>query len=213
MRLVPFALFLTACDGDTDDDVVCTDIFASSTLVTPVDEAGNLLAESNASWRRPGDEDFEPCDANDDGTWTCGWEETGVLEILVDAWGYGETQVSVTVEGDGCHALTELVDVVLDPVECTLEVVPSVLVSLEEEDGTPITAGATVSYDPVDRPDLDPGDCEWSGDSWSCGEEIAGEILITATHPAYVDATQSIIVGEDECHVITESLSLVLAQP
>lgn len=210
--LILATLVLVACDGvDTLYD--CPDLYAASTWVTLTDADGDPLEETNASWRVAGEGEFEPCDENHDGTWTCGWETGGELELLVDAWGYGEVITTVTVGNDSCNVITEHVTVVLDPLDCTLEVVPSVLVTLEKSDGSPITGGATVVYNAAERDHQEDAPCEDITDAWLCGEELEGEIAVTASHPTYLKATGIVTVAQDECHVITETLVLVLAQP
>ncbi len=56
-------------------------------------------------------------------------------------------------------------------------------------------------------------DCDFVADgSYSCGVEVAGDFVITATKPGFDSATASATVVEDAdgCHVVGESVNLVL---
>lgn len=55
--------------------------------------------------------------------------------------------------------------------------------------------------------------CDFVGDgSYSCGFEIEGDFVITATKPGFdsATATATVVKDADDCHVVSESVNLVL---
>lgn len=56
------------------------------------------------------------------------------------------------------------------------------------------------------------GSCSAAPTGWYCGYEVAGEITITATAEGYEPTSVTVDVQADECHVILETVSLVLDQ-
>lgn len=94
-------------------------------------------------------------------------------------------------------------------VPCTREARASVQVSLASDSGSPV-AEATVTWAAASG---DAGACEWwpDGDSWVCGWEQQGEVTVTAGAPGHTPAHVVTVVRADECHVVTEQVTLVLA--
>lgn len=97
----------------------------------------------------------------------------------------------------------------LGPV-CTEEARASVQVTLEDDGGN-FPNGVSVTYEPAgeeERP------CDFAGTSGEavCGYEVDGEITVRATAPGYGPAEETVTVGrtEDDCHVVTELVTLVL---
>jgi hypothetical protein len=55
--------------------------------------------------------------------------------------------------------------------------------------------------------------CEPFGQGvFACGVEVAGEITVTASAPGHAEASRTVTVGADECHVIEEQVTLTLAE-
>ena len=93
---------------------------------------------------------------------------------------------------------------------CTDLAAASVGVTVTTSDGGSLD-GLTVTYSVAGG---DPIACENIGQpagDWVCGYEQAGDVTVTASLPGYADQTQTVTVGEDECHVIEEHVALVMA--
>jgi hypothetical protein len=48
------------------------------------------------------------------------------------------------------------------------------------------------------------------GGLWQCGQEEAGTFVVTATAGGHTTESATVTVGTDECHVITEHVTLSL---
>lgn len=92
-----------------------------------------------------------------------------------------------------------------EPVACTTEAVVSVVVTVTDADGAPIT-GATVTYAPAELDDS----CEEFSGQYNCGYEIGGVMTVHAELEGYLPAEETVTVLEDECHVRTVQVTLVL---
>lgn len=89
---------------------------------------------------------------------------------------------------------------------CTEIAMSSVTVQLLDPSGQPIL-GAQVQYSVEDAL----SDCfEWDDGWYACGYEEEGDITVLASAEGYLDAEGSVFVEADECHVVTESLTLTL---
>lgn len=98
-------------------------------------------------------------------------------------------------------------DSVVEDISCTLDLRYSVTVSVEDDAGDPVT-DATVTYS-VDGET--PVACEQAMDGlYPCGPEIEGDITVSATADGLGTDEQTVTVSADECHVITESVTLIL---
>ena len=92
--------------------------------------------------------------------------------------------------------------------ECTDEARSSVQVTVTDDQGQPLTdAKVTFSVNGQAAED-----CKLLGNDYVCGWEIKGAFVITARKAGYVDAQQSVSVGElpDGCHVDGKQLTLQL---
>jgi hypothetical protein len=104
-------------------------------------------------------------------------------------------------------ALAALVACEDTTVGCDDMAVSSVSLTVEDADGNAIT-GANATYT-VDGGV--PSACEEFGDgNYACGYEQAGEITVTASAAGYAEASATVTVEADECHVITEQVTLTL---
>ena len=91
--------------------------------------------------------------------------------------------------------------------DCSLDVRTSVLVDVRAASGEDLSSVATVTY-AVDGTE---SECtELFDGGFGCGAELVGDFLLRASADGYEDAQDSVTVAADECHVITESVSLVL---
>ena len=91
-----------------------------------------------------------------------------------------------------------------DPVVCTADFRPSVLVTVL--DGETVVVDATVEFS-VDGDAQQP--CANLEGQYACGGEQAGGSLITATRGDQ-SGSVALRVAADECHVITEEVTLRL---
>ena len=99
-----------------DAPTACTDIAIASVIVD-VSTADGADAAFEVAYRTAAD-DLAPCDDfGDPGQYVCGYEIVGEVEIEVGAPGYAPQThtVSVAATEDGCHVVTETLDVVLEP--------------------------------------------------------------------------------------------------
>ena len=97
-----------------------------------------------------------------------------------------------------------------DGEDCSAIAIASVFVTLEAADGAlDDGSAATVEYS-VDGGDF--SDCVLNPGTlnYSCGYEEPGSFVVRASADGYVPAEATAEVESDECHVITESVTLVL---
>jgi len=93
------------------------------------------------------------------------------------------------------------------PVACTDEARSSLAVTVVDQDGAALTdASVTATVDD------ETNTCEHTGEgSYDCGfYERAGDFVVAAEKAGYEPDDESVAVGEDECHVVTETVSLTL---
>jgi len=93
------------------------------------------------------------------------------------------------------------------PVACTDIALSSLSVTVLDEAEQPVI-DATVTATHAS----DIKTCESQNDgTYRCDfYEVEGEFVVAATKSGYVDDSESVTVAADECHVITESVTLVL---
>jgi hypothetical protein len=203
---------LVACSGakDTGSGLDCDAMAAVSASVTVLEAGGGALpqsAEPTVSYTSDAGSSGA-CDPVA-GVWLCGYEVAGAMQITADAWGYAAHTETLTIAQDRCHVVGQSVTVELDPIDCTQEVVPSVVVTVSDSAGESI-AGAEVGYCPTDMDCAEPIACEPWDDGYACGWEQAGELGIDVGAPGFMPQYHRVTVTEDECHVITERLDAVL---
>ncbi|MES2639291.1 MAG: hypothetical protein V4850_07395 [Myxococcota bacterium] len=97
------------------EDVDCTDVEMASVVATVAGSGGEELRDVSVSWGyRDADMAPQPCSEGSGGSWTCGTEVAGDLEIYADAGGHAGEMASVHVGADECHVITENVAFELD---------------------------------------------------------------------------------------------------
>ncbi len=199
------ALLMAGCP---DDDTNCTTIAAVSVSVTVIDADG-LAVDALVSYEANG-EAAVGCDHHAD-VYLCGYEVAGDIEIHVEAEGYQDHDEIVTVTEDVCHVNGRSIEVVLQPLDCTDEEVPSVLAFVVDADGQ-LIPDASVEYAPRDELWTAPEPCEplGGGSGFVCGYEMDGIIDLWAEAPGFLSAIGEVEVGADECHVITEEYTFDL---
>jgi hypothetical protein len=199
---------LTACPEEEPQD--CTMEARASVVVTLVDAEGNAIPDGTVTYSSDGLTVEEDCEGPGADGFVCGYEVAGPISILATAPGYEPVSEIVVVEADECHVSTAYLQLTMDPVACTEEIVPSVLVSVTDSAGQSIST-ADVVWNLADEDDL-PEPCTYiAGNEWSCGQEVAGELRIDIDNAGpYEPFSALVTVEEDECHVITENLDAVL---
>jgi hypothetical protein len=102
---IALALFGMACGGtDKGTDSSCIEGAAEpSVQLVVTDATGGALGNATVTWSNGGAE--EPCDQVSN-QFLCGMDETGEITVTGSADGYVTQSKTVTVESDGCHAIT-----------------------------------------------------------------------------------------------------------
>ncbi len=91
--------------------------------------------------------------------------------------------------------------------DCTAIAIASVQVTVEDEAGGAIT-DATLSWTSDEGT---PTTCENNGGGeFVCGWEVGGEMTIEVSADGFEDQTVGVTVASDECHVITEMITVTL---
>ena len=94
----------------------------------------------------------------------------------------------------------------IDDIACTASIEFSVYATIYNEAGE-VIENASVSY----SAEAMSGDCEVDSiGGHYCGEEQSGEVTILVSAEGYVDAEETVTVGADQCHVITENLDITM---
>lgn len=188
-------------------ELVCTTLAAYSTTVSVVDADGQPVARAAGTYTVDGGAS-KPCDSWTAGELACGVEEAGHFVVEVSADGFNAGIAEVDVGADECHVIGETVEIELEALACTAEVVVSAVVSVQAEDGTPL-ADSSVTYS-VDGGA--PASCTPGGDgSHSCGEDEVGEFVFEASAFGFQTGSVTVEVAGDGCHAITESVTITLA--
>jgi hypothetical protein len=98
-----------------------------------------------------------------------------------------------------------------DGEDCSAEAVASVAVTVEPADVSIAELSNLVVEFAADGEDF--AACSDFGDGsgrYSCGYEVPGAITVRASADGYAPAEETVEVGEDACHVITEQVTLTL---
>ena len=107
------ALFLSACGGGNDPEiVVCTLEARASVVINTVDTGASPIGGATVTYQiNDGALKIESCPAA--GTCPVGSEQSGRFKLTVSKVGYVSQSTEVQVNADECHVLTERVTVVL----------------------------------------------------------------------------------------------------
>ena len=93
-------------------------------------------------------------------------------------------------------------------VDCTAEAVLSLALRVEDANGP--VEGLTVEY-AMEGEDF--RSCEdFGGGDYGCGWEQAGTMAVRIEDPNYEPYETEVEIGEDECHVITEELGVLIVE-
>jgi hypothetical protein len=197
---------LAGCDGDG----VCDLSAASSLTVTVSDADGAAVEDVSVTYSVDGGNAID-CEGSS-GTWICGWEQAGAFEIEVSAPGFETQTATAQIEGGECHVVSQSIDIVLEPVDCTEEIVSSVLLTLVDNEGTTLEPGSGVwAHWGLADADMAPQPCVPSSDGrWECGSEQGGPFEIVSGRIGNYGASTEVEVAHDGCHPITEEVELEL---
>ncbi len=94
-------------------------------------------------------------------------------------------------------------------INCTADARVSVIVEVLDSAGE--DTAAEVFYDAGDR-DGEQACEQLDVGRYSCGYEVGGDLLIRAQAEGFLQASESVFVDSDACHVFTESLTLELVE-
>lgn len=96
-------------------DTVCDQMALVSVQVNLTGSSGEALEDPAVDWSADGSEPAA-CDTADGVHWNCGWEVEGDFVISAIASGHAPELAAVTVPmtADGCHVITQTVDIALD---------------------------------------------------------------------------------------------------
>lgn len=101
----------------TLDQVDCTDVEIPGVVATVAGSTGESLEDVTVEWGLANADMMpQPCDLQEDGSWDCASEHSGDIEVYASAGGHVPEMQTVTVEldADGCHPVTQTVDFQLD---------------------------------------------------------------------------------------------------
>ena len=207
MRCALILLVLTGCQEEPLD---CDTMAAVSVTVNLSAASGDPLTGAQVAFTAPGESEPQACE-HISGTWLCGYEVAGDLLIVASADCHGEHTETVTIEQDECHVVQQTLDIVLDPVDCAAEEIPSVYVTVSDEGGQPIDE-ATVGYVPEGQDWADYELCEAYDAGWACGWGYSGTIDLEVEAPGYSSWWGQAEVATDCCGPITEQVDVVLPE-
>ena len=204
-RLVFLPLLTSACFERRPDcdvmDVVSVEVTVRSSSDAPM--------EGVQVWfTGPGDPEPQLCDDRGS-TWTCGDNVAGEILIQASADCHGLVSETVVVPENACHVEQQELRVLLDPEDCTQEELPSVYLTVHNEDGEAI-ADASPGFVPADQDWTDYQPCELWDDGWACGWGWVGDIALQVEAEGYSTWTGGVTVGENCCGVVTQDVDAVL---
>ncbi len=202
-----FFALLAACDGG--EPLACDTMAAYSTTVTVVDADGAEIPDLTVTYAVDGVE-VGACDTFG-GTWSCGIEVAGHFAITAGAAGFADQTVEVDVAEGECHVVGELVELTLEPLDCTAEAVAGIAVSLTGSYGETLDS-PSVQYRDAMIDDTPWVECSGTAETWTCAEELTGTFDVRGTAAGHTEAFDLVIVELDEagCHPVTESVALVV---
>ena len=221
MRMLSVVLGLVIIGGCDEGTLVCTTEAAFSVNATvALDTTGGPLSSDAHVTYSVDDGEFKDCEDFGNGAYACGMEEAGRFEIRASQGGYTSDTKTVEVSEGECHVSSETVELVLaheDPMECTENLAPSVIIDLRVQ-GWSYTPGygATVVYavdggefKACDAEDVIP-DAEFA--TYFCGWEEVGEFTYKVSGDSIGETTGTAVIGlsDDGCHVETEEISLTV---
>lgn len=105
-RILAVAALSVGCGGDTEKetDSACIEGAAQDSVqVVVTDLEGNALPDAVVTWDNGGG--AQPCEPIGN-QHLCGRDDVGEITVSASADGFVSASKTVTVESDGCHAIT-----------------------------------------------------------------------------------------------------------
>ncbi len=201
-RLLTLPLFLsilvaTGCEPELNCDLIA----AVSVQVHVQDHAGEEIPEVQVRYRLSTDDDFTDC-IQQEQDWSCGFEESGTLEIEVSADFYDTQLHEVIVSSGECHVIGQQLEVTLEQNNCALmEQERAVHLTLSDPNGDSISAfsGGWASWGYPDA-DMAAIPCDPDGNGgFYCGDFEAGTYEIAAGSIGFHPVLEVIEVAVHEC--------------
>jgi hypothetical protein len=186
----------------------CDAMAAASVEVTLASSSGELLEEIEVLYTGPGAMEQQACEPMGS-SWICGWEVAGEVLVEARALCHGDASATVDVPMGECHVQQQSVHLLLDPVDCTAEEVPSVMVEVVDEQGEPL-ADPSVGYLPAHADWMDYEPCVEQGEAWACGWGWSGVIAIEVEAEGFAPWSGEVTVDEDCCGPVTVQLRVVM---
>jgi hypothetical protein len=199
---------IVVCPFPEPDPIVCTEIAVAAVTVQVVGADGSLSTDAVVTFRENGSSEA-PCDRLDDGQFVCGWEVSGLIEVIARTEA-GSASATIDVDHDGCHPIPEFVVLTLaEDAPCTEEAVPSVALEVVDPSGATLSS-ATARFSVDDETVLAPCDM-WDGTLY-CGIERTGEftVLIEAEGHDPEVRVYDVVLDEAGCHPETVEDTVVL---
>ena len=203
-----FLLLILGCFDDDPAD--CTTEAVISVSLSVLDPDGVPVEDAAVTWTSGSSS--EDCELWPDGTYACGFEVEGVLDISIVHDDYFDQELSVEVGSDTCHVITEQVTAELEDLVCPdLDPGPSVYAATFYPDGTP-HGDAEVWWG---YPDSEPEPCELVGDDieneFGCANGVDGQIGVWASSDGGYSEYAAVDIAVDECgDPVAEYLDIVL---
>ncbi len=200
-------LFLPLC-GCFEQQVDCDNLSVTSVVVTALSSTEEPLDGVEVRYTAPGATDSKRC-THQGSTWLCGSDGSGIILIEASADCHVDVSESVTVPMGTCHPETQDLQLLMDPVDCTQDEIPSVLVTVWNEEGASVD-DASVGYVPADQDWTDYEPCESTNGAWACGWDIVGALGLEVTAPDHAPWPDRVLVEGDCCGPLTENVEVVL---
>ena len=196
------ALLLAGCPAPT----YCPGILEVGVVATVIQDDFTPVQDATVTYSIA--EGEERACAQTEAEYLCGLNgEVGRFDLRVQLDDHEDSTTTVDVEPDPCQTIGEFVTLLVGP-PCSLEVLPSAIVSVTSTSGQAVP-DASVTFSSSVAPEQP---CTVQSDdlTWHCGEEVAGTLSIGVIAPQFQAQTQSIDVTEGPCHVDTVSVPISL---
>lgn len=215
LRLVSVVVGLSALVACEPPEVACTDLAATSVALTVTDAGGAAIPGVIATYsaaNASGD-----CSEFPESEWVCGYEVAGDITIHVEAPGYLPHDEVVNVASDECHVISESLAVVLEPVVCNAQEVPSAQVTVSDAFDATLT-GVSVTW-AFHGSDMSPEPCDFvsaglqesPSELWTCTWSGTAAVDIYAVAIDHEGQTQTVTVLEGECGPDTADVEFILS--
>jgi hypothetical protein len=208
---LPFGFVFLAVAGCGSQAAVCDSGVRPSVFGTVVGPEGNALPDTVVTYSVDGEERGE-CTFTEGAAFVCGEDETGAFVLTASLRGYYYLTSELTVYAGACAVNSAVVELVMEPRDCTAVEVPSVEVALTTQSGA-LPTNASVHWRLATDADDVREPCAGSDTAWECGDDLEGEFVVYAEADGLPESSQSaaVVLSEDGCHVETVALAFEVA--